>query len=154
MATITVKNEEQTIAFAKEMTNFLTAGMTILLVGDLGAGKTTFTKGLGAGLEIKRMIKSPTYTIIREYKAGKIPLYHIDLYRLSEEETLELGLEEYFDGEGLTVVEWPFVAPEELPNEYLKIELKTNIEEPEERTITLTAIGERYEEVVQKMQLN
>ncbi len=84
----------------------LVAGDVLVLDGDLGAGKTTFTKGLAAGLEIPDIIKSPTFTIIHEYQDGRLPLYHMDAYRLENGGAEDLGLEEYFDGDGVSVVEW------------------------------------------------
>jgi len=150
MPTITTKNAEQTIELAKTLTDYLKPGMTILLEGNLGAGKTTFTKGIGAGLDVSRIIKSPSYTIVREYKDGVMPLYHIDLYRLEETEVADLGLDEYFAGEGLSVVEWSSVASSDLPLEHLKIELEVDPSLPEERTITLTATGRLYEETLEQ----
>lgn len=152
MITIVTNNEEETIKFAKKLTTYLKPGMTLLLEGDLGAGKTTFTKGIGEGLNVGRIIKSPTYTIVREYPNGKIPLYHVDLYRLTENEVPDLGLDEYFEGDGISVVEWPSVAPEDLPNNYLEIELKPEDENPEKRVITLEAVGKEYEEVLEHFQ--
>lgn len=149
---IVTNNEEETILFAKKLTTYLKPGMTLLLKGDLGAGKTTFTKGIGEGLAVGRIVKSPTYTIVREYVKGKLPLYHIDLYRLTENEVSELGLDEYFDGEGISVVEWPSVAPEELPEEYLEIELKQDIENPKKRIFSFEAVGKEYEEVLDQIQ--
>lgn len=151
MTTIVAENEKQTIELAKRLTEYLKPGMVILLEGDLGAGKTTFTKGIGAGLGINRIIKSPTYTIVREYKDGRIPLYHVDLYRLEEEEVIDLGLDEYFEGEGISVVEWPSVAPDDLPTERLEITLLTDSSQPEQRKITLKAVGSAYEELLQKL---
>jgi len=149
MPTITTKDAEQTIELAKKLTDYLKPGMTLLLEGDLGAGKTTFTKGIGAGLGVDRIIKSPSYTIVREYKDGAMPLYHIDLYRLEETEVADLGLDEYFAGEGLSVVEWSSVAPSDLPPTHLKIELQVDPRLPEQRTITLTATGDLYEEALE-----
>jgi len=148
MTTITTKDAEQTIELAKKLTNHLKPGMTLLLEGDLGTGKTTFTKGIGAGLKIDRIIKSPSYTIVREYKDGMMPLYHIDLYRLEETEVADLGLDEYFAGDGLSVVEWSSVAPSDLPLDHLKIELQVDPSLPKHRTITLTAAGTQYEEAL------
>lgn len=151
MTTITTENEQQTIEIAKKLTQFLEPGMTLLLEGDLGAGKTTFSKGIGEGLGINRIIKSPSYTLIREYQDGKYPLYHIDLYRLAEGEVADLGLEEYFEGDGITVVEWPSVAPDELPLERLGIKLTTSPDNMNHRTIQLHPEGERYERVVEQL---
>ena len=151
MTTLVAENEKQTIDFAKRLAQYLQPGMTIILEGDLGAGKTTFTKGVGEGLGITRIIKSPTYTIVREYKDGRIPLYHMDLYRLEEEEVMDLGLDEYFDGEGVSVVEWPSVAPDDLPSERLEITLLTDSNQPEQRKITLKAVGTVYEQLLGKL---
>lgn len=148
MKTIQTKNETETIAVAKNLAKFVQPGMTFLLLGDLGAGKTTFTKGIGAGLGIKRIIKSPTYTIIREYTDGRLPLYHIDLYRLESEEVGDLALDEYFTGEGLSVIEWPTVSPEDLPKEYLEISLQPTLENLNQRTIQLKAYGQIYEQLL------
>lgn len=149
MTTIVTENEKETIDLAKTLTQFLEPGMTILLEGDLGAGKTTFTKGIGEELGVKRIIKSPTYTIVREYQDGKYPLYHIDLYRLEESEVEDLGLDEYFEGAGISVVEWPSVAPDDLPLERLELALHVNPSEPEKREITLKGRGEKYQAVIQ-----
>lgn len=148
MVKIRTENEEQTMNLAKKLTELLEPGMTLLLEGDLGAGKTTFTKGIGEGLGVKRIIKSPSYTIIREYQDGRLPLYHIDLYRLDENEASELGLEEYFDGNGITVVEWSSIAPDELPEERLEIRLKPDLENFEYREIEINGVGSRYEELL------
>lgn len=148
MVKILTENEEQTMNLAKKLTELLEPGMTLLLEGNLGAGKTTFTKGIGEGLGVKRIIKSPSYTIIREYQDGRFPLYHIDLYRLDESEASELGLEEYFEGNGITVVEWSSVAPAELPAERLEIRLKTDVNHFEQREIEISGVGSRYEELL------
>lgn len=152
MTTIITENENETIAFSKKLTKYLEPGMTILLEGDLGAGKTTFTKGIGEGLGIQRIIKSPTYTIIREYQEGTYPLYHIDLYRLAETEVIELGLDEYFEGAGISVVEWPSVAPDDLPSERLEIILNVDTQQPEKRKISLKAVGDSYEKIVKSIE--
>ena len=152
MATIVTQNEQETIEFAKELTKYLKPSMLLSLEGDLGAGKTTFTKGIGEGLGIKRVIKSPTYTIVREYTDGKVPLYHIDLYRLDEDEVEDLGLDEYFLGDGLSVVEWPSVAPDELPTERLALTLSVDPQLPSSRKIEIEAVGKRYQNIL--MELN
>ena len=98
------QNEEETARFAHELAQKLSSGDVLALEGDLGAGKTAFTKGLAKGLGVTRMVNSPTFTIIKEYM-GRLPLYHMDVYRVSESEE-DLGFDEYFDGDGVTVVEW------------------------------------------------
>lgn len=151
MATIVTENEQETIAFAKKLAEYLEPGMLILLEGDLGAGKTTFTKGIGEGLGISRLIKSPTYTIVREYTDGSIPLYHIDLYRLEEGEVEELGLDEYFVGDGVSVVEWPSVAPNELPAERLELKLSVVPHLPQQRQLDCKAVGKKYERILAEL---
>lgn len=148
MKAIYSKNETETIELAKKLAKLVKPGMTILLLGDLGAGKTTFTKGIGEGLGIQRIIKSPTYTIVREYMDGALPLYHIDLYRLEEEDVANLALDEYFNGEGLSVVEWPSVSPDDLPEEVLEISLERDLDDLNLRTIRMKAKGSNYEELL------
>ena len=137
-------DERETKDIAAKLAKWLEPGDLILLEGDLGAGKTTFTKGLATGLGIKRVIKSPTYTIIREYLDGRLPLYHMDVYRLEETGGMDLGLEEYFEGEGVSIVEWAKFIPEDLPTEYLQIKLQPAGEDLMERTILFNPIGQRY----------
>lgn len=139
---------EETQAIASRLAQHLQAGDVLLLQGELGAGKTTFTKGLAVGLGITRNVKSPTYTLIREYTEGRLPLYHMDVYRLEESGTADLGLEEYFDGDGVCVVEWPQFAAEDLPTEFLAISFQKNAEHDEERMLSLTAHGSRYLELL------
>ncbi len=109
---------EETISLASQLTKYLTAGDTIGLIGEMGAGKTHFTKGIAQGLQIESIINSPTFILIKEYD-GKIPLYHMDLQRLEQEENL--GFDEYFYGEGITIVEWADKIPNILPEEILLI---------------------------------
>ncbi|EOU2213631.1 tRNA (adenosine(37)-N6)-threonylcarbamoyltransferase complex ATPase subunit type 1 TsaE [Listeria monocytogenes] len=142
-------SERETRLLAKQLGENLTAGDVILLEGDLGAGKTTFTKGLGEGLLIPQMIKSPTFTIIREYKKGGLPLYHMDVYRLEDTSADELGLEEYFYGAGVSVVEWAQFVREDLPEEYLEIKL-FHIDE-NTRKIVVKPVGQRYEQLAMEV---
>lgn len=141
-------NELETTELAAKLAKWLKPGDLILLEGDLGAGKTTFTKGLASGLGIKRIIKSPTYTIIREYLEGRLPLYHMDVYRLEETGGTDLGLEEYFEGDGVSIVEWAKFIPEDLPTEYLQIKLQPSGEGLVERDISFKATGSRYDELL------
>ncbi|WP_313466878.1 tRNA (adenosine(37)-N6)-threonylcarbamoyltransferase complex ATPase subunit type 1 TsaE [Carnobacterium sp.] len=150
MEKIQAHNEAETKNIAAKLATLLVAGDLILLEGDLGAGKTTFTKGLAVGLGIKRVIKSPTYTIIREYLDGRLPLYHMDVYRLEETGGTDLGLEEYFEGDGVSVVEWAKFIPEDLPTEYLQIKLQPIGEDLAEREITFTATGPHYAELIHR----
>ncbi|AQS53649.1 tRNA threonylcarbamoyladenosine biosynthesis protein TsaE [Jeotgalibaca dankookensis] len=140
--------EAETLAFAKLLGERVQPGDVILLEGDLGSGKTTFTKGLAKGMGIDQIIKSPTYTLIREYTKGRLPLYHLDVYRLEEAGGEGLGLEEYFYGKGVSVVEWSKFISEDLPTTYLLIEINKVGEEMEKRRFTVQALGERYEKLL------
>lgn len=151
MKSIHTQNENETKKLASQIAKLVKPGMTLLLEGELGAGKTTFTKGFAEGLGISRIIKSPTYTLIREYTDGRMPLYHMDLYRLDETGAEELGLEEYFEGDGVCIVEWSSMSPDELPENHLTIKLEVIVEAPFEREITLTATGKEYTELLKKL---
>ena len=152
MKQIKARNEEETKIIAATLAKLLEPGDTILLEGNLGAGKTTFTKGLAEGLGITKVIKSPTYTIIREYLEGRLPLYHMDVYRLEETGGTDLGLEEYFEGEGVSIVEWATFIPEDLPQEYLQIKLVPVGDDLMERELTFSPVGERYEKLMRNFE--
>lgn len=152
MKQIKARNEEETKTVAAALAKLLEPGDTILLEGNLGAGKTTFTKGLAEGLGITKVIKSPTYTIIREYLEGRLPLYHMDVYRLEESGGTDLGLEEYFEGEGVSIVEWATFIPEDLPQEYLQIKLVPVGDDLMERELTFYPVGERYEKLMRNFE--
>lgn len=114
---------EETWALAAELAEQLGPGAVMALHGDLGAGKTCFVQGLAAALGIDEPITSPTYTLIGEYE-GRLPLHHIDLYRLSgPEEALGLGIEEYFDADGITAIEWAERAEGLLPPDLIHIQI-------------------------------
>ena len=144
MKEVITNNYEETIEFGYKLGLLLNSGDCLLLAGDLGAGKTTFTKGIGKALGITRVINSPTFTIVKEYH-GKYPLYHLDLYRLDGLGS-DFDLEEYFEPDGITVCEWPNNVSEIIPNEYLLIEIFRK--ENDGRLIRLTPYGDRYEKLV------
>lgn len=107
-----MKNEAETVEFGAEIGRKAVAGAVIALTGDLGAGKTTLTKAIAAGLGVEDVITSPTFNIVKEYDTGRLPLYHFDVYRIGDEDEMyELGYEEYFYGEGVCVVEWADLNP-------------------------------------------
>lgn len=150
--TIRVDSADQTMAIGQKLAQYLAPKDLILLDGDLGAGKTTFTKGLAKGLGITRPIKSPTFTIIREYQDGRIPLYHMDVYRLEEGGADDLGLEEYFNGDGVNVVEWSKFVADELPDQYLRIIFRRDDSEGDNvRTLTFEAKGDRFEKMIEEV---
>jgi tRNA threonylcarbamoyladenosine biosynthesis protein TsaE len=125
----------------------LEPGDTVCLYGDLGAGKTSFSYGIALGLEVQEQyITSPTFTFVNEYK-GRVPFYHIDLYRLKDPEELEgIGFEEYIDSDGVTVIEWAERAEDELPEDRLSVYL--NYVDEHSREIGFLAEGERYEKLL------
>lgn len=134
------KSPEESHELAKELGSRLGIGDVITLTGDLGAGKTTFTKGIAIGLGVKRNVNSPTFTIMKEYE-GRLPFYHMDAYRI-EDEFEDLGLDEYFHGDGVTVVEWPSMIEEQLPEHHLAIQIDYLGET--ERTFFFSPLGEHY----------
>ena len=121
---INLKNEAEMIAFGKRIGETIFPHSIITLTGDLGAGKTTFTKGIGQGLEIKKIINSPTFTIVKVY-SGRMTLYHFDAYRLEGADD-DLGFEEMFEDDGLCVIEWPQFIEDIIPEERLEIEIIKN----------------------------
>lgn len=137
-------NYEETIKLGEKIGLMLNKGDVILLDGDLGAGKTTFTKGIGNALGVTRVINSPTFTIVKEYKGTSIKLNHLDLYRL-EGINDDFDLEEYFNDESICVCEWPFQVSEILPDNYLMIYIKRI--DDNKREFTVTGNG-KYEKIV------
>lgn len=145
----------QTERIGMRLAQFLEPGDVICLEGDLGAGKTCLTRGIGRGLGIQQAITSPTFVLIGEYKLPNrlYRLYHIDLYRLgSAQEAWALGLEEYLYDDGICVIEWPERAKEVLPEEHLWINL-TYMDE-NRRSLALRAQGERYETILTELGQN
>ena len=121
MRKLILKNEDETRAFGLELGASLRKGDIVALIGDLGTGKTALTKYIAEGLGIRESITSPTFTIVQEYRQGRLPLYHFDVYRIGDpEEMYELGYEEYFYGDGVCVIEWADLIEELLP-EYTKV---------------------------------
>jgi len=142
------KSPSETIRIGKTIGSSLQAGDVVALMGELGAGKTQFIKGLAQGIGVGKSayVSSPSFTLINEYK-GEIPFYHIDLYRLEEEkEAEELGLEEYFYGDGITAIEWADRIPSLLPGELLRVNIHYTGKQT--RSIELVAKGKRYEELI------
>lgn len=138
---------ETTIEIAKRLAALLKPGDVIALEGDLGAGKTTFTKGIADGLGVKRNVNSPTFTIIKEYM-GSLPLYHMDVYRLKDSEE-DLGFDEYFEGDGVTVIEWAHIIEEQLPESILYVYLSHG--DNGSRIIEFKPAGARYEQICKEI---
>lgn len=122
-------SQEETMDFAKKMAEKLEAGSIVCLDGDLGVGKTVFAKGFALGLGITEPITSPTFTIVQIYEEGKMPLYHFDVYRISDiDEMDEIGYEDYFFGSGVSLVEWSNLIVELIPDNAIYVEI---IKDPE-----------------------
>ena len=119
------------------------SGDIYTLIGDLGVGKTAFTKGVAQGLEIKEAISSPTFTIVQVYEEGRLPFYHFDVYRIGDvEEMEEIGYEDYFYGDGVTFVEWANLIEEILPSNYRQITIEKDLEKGfDYRKITIEDIN-------------
>lgn len=143
--TIYINDLNDTKQLAETIGQYIKPGSVILLSGDLGAGKTTFTQFLGKALGVKRALTSPTFNIIKSYKLDDNYLHHMDCYRLEHSDE-DLGFDEYFNDLDITIIEWYNFIEEYLPNEFLKI----NIERIDENKRTFTFISEskQYEELV------
>ena len=126
MAELLTRSAEQTKALGARLAAQLNAGDVLLLEGDLGAGKSELTRGIARGLGISEPVTSPTFTILQVHMGGRLPLYHFDWYRLqSAEELYELSLDEYLYADGVSVVEWPSMAEEAIPERHLRIGIET-----------------------------
>ena len=139
-------NEEELIEWGRRLGSLLQEQDVLILTGDLGAGKTTFTKGLARGLGIKQMIKSPTYTIVREYE-GRLPLYHLDVYRIGEDPD-SIDLDDFLFGEGVTVIEWGELLEGSLPDDYLKL---TILKKADGRELVFESKGRRSQELLEEL---
>ena len=141
---ITTRDERETIQIAQNLESEKFENMIICLQGDLGSGKTIFTKGFAQALGIEENITSPTFNIIKEYPNGELPLYHMDVYRL-DGKVEEIGLEDYFTKGGVVIIEWADLIQDYLPEERLDIKFK--IVDEETRTLVFIPHGQQYEEI-------
>lgn len=150
MVEFITKSATETKKLARSLSYSLKVKDVIGLIGDLGSGKTTFVKGLAKGLKIKEEeVISPSYVLMREYK-GKVPLYHLDLYRLNYLEEVELlGYQDYFYGDGITCIEWADKIMPLLPKNYLKIVFKAL--NPDKRKITFYSTDNRFKKIIEKI---
>ncbi len=149
--TLDLPSLEATTAFGRRLGRLLFPGACVALVGPVGAGKTHLVRAIAEGLEISdsRMVSSPTFVLIQEYPA-RLPIFHFDAYRLrSEAEFLDLGAAEYFEGDGVCLVEWADRVPGALPAEVLRIEL-TIVDETTRRA-RVEGIGNPYENLVRAL---
>ena len=138
------KSERETIELAENFESEKFPKMVICLEGDLGSGKTLFTKGFAASPEVEETITSPSYNIIKEYYSGEMPLYHMDVYRL-EKDADSIGLTDYFDRDGIVVIEWADLISQYLPDE--RLEIKFSVLDENRRLIKIIPYGEKYEEL-------
>lgn len=153
MYSVITSSPEQTWRTGELLGALLGPGDLVCLYGDLGAGKTSLSYGIARGLGVKEQyITSPTFTFVNEYE-GRVPFYHIDLYRLKDPGELEhIGFEEYLGSDGVTVIEWAERAEEELPDERLSAYL--NYVDEKSREIGFLAEGERYEKLLEELKKN
>lgn len=120
---------EETMALGKSMAEKAVPGDIIALTGDLGTGKTVFTKGIALGLGIDEPVSSPTFTIVSEYRSGRIPLFHFDVYRIGDPEEMdEVGLDDYLSGGGISLIEWAELIRDMLPPETVWVTIEKDLE--------------------------
>ena len=136
---------EDTFSFGKWIGENALAGQVYTLVGDLGVGKTVFTQGVAAGLEITEPVNSPTFTIVQEYESGRMPFYHFDVYRIGDiEEMEEIGYDDYFYGNGICLIEWANLIEEILPEDRIQITIEKDLEKGfDYRKITVTGLPKK-----------
>ncbi len=127
--TIESRSEKETYDLGYRIGMEAKAGQVFTLVGDLGVGKTIFTKGLAAGLGVEEAVSSPTFTIVQIYEEGRLPFYHFDVYRIADvDEMDEVGYEDYIYGDGVTLIEWANLIKEILPDHYTEITIEKDLE--------------------------
>ncbi len=143
---ITTYNESETIELAQNFESEKFANMVICLEGDLGSGKTIFTKGFAHALGVTEPVTSPTFNIIKEYNSGEMPLYHMDVYRL-DGRVDDIGIEEYYTKNGIVIIEWADMIKDYLPEDRLEIKIRVVDDSEDTRIITITPIGKEYEDI-------
>lgn len=141
------QDEEELILIGQKIGNRLVKNDVLVLVGELGAGKTTLTKGIALGLDISQMIKSPTYTIVREYE-GRLPLYHLDVYRIGDDPD-SIDLDDFVYGNGVCVIEWGNLLANDVLSDYLEIVINKTISG---RDIELIPHGEQSELLIERIE--
>lgn len=147
MYKITTYSEDETIELAENIESEKFPNMVICLEGDLGSGKTIFTKGFASSMGIKENITSPTFSIIKEYD-GELKLFHMDVYRLSDVKE-DLGIEEYFKKRGVTIIEWSDLIPELLPKN--RLEIKIRVIDENTRVFLIQPYGEKYIDLCERV---
>ncbi|HCK98505.1 MAG TPA: tRNA (adenosine(37)-N6)-threonylcarbamoyltransferase complex ATPase subunit type 1 TsaE [Candidatus Marinimicrobia bacterium] len=143
MITVVTRSAIETEALGEKLSRLLKKGSVVAFVGDLASGKTTMIRGICRGLKIQQQVESPTYTLVNEYN-GKVPVYHMDCYREHRiEEWLELGVNDYFYGDGISLVEWADTIQELIPETAIRIVINHRIEEENCREIRIQTSGEQ-----------
>ena len=126
---VETKSAEETYELGKKIGMEALPGQIYTLVGDLGVGKTVFTQGVAAGLNISEPISSPTFTIVQEYESGRMPFYHFDVYRIGDiKEMEEIGYDDYFFGNGICLIEWADLIEEILPEDRISVRIEKDLE--------------------------
>lgn len=151
MKTYISNSEKDTIRVAKKLAGLLRSPDIVVLSGDLGSGKTKFTEGILSYFGLENEISSPTFTIVNEYYANELNIYHFDVYRLSSpDEFYAIGGEQYFEN-GICLIEWGEQIEEVLPKEYLHITFNRDFKEDSKRILNFEAHGEKYEKIIKEL---
>ena len=144
-------NEDDTKKIAYKLASKLKTGDVVLLIGDLGAGKTKFVEGFLSFWNLQNEISSPTFTIVNEYKTNDTNIYHFDVYRLeNQDEFYEIGGQEYFEN-GISLIEWGNLIEDIIPKDYLKISFEKDLDNPNLRTITFESNSENLENIIKEI---
>lgn len=141
---ITCRSEEETMEVAENIESEKFPGMVICLDGELGSGKTVFVKGFAKALGINEVITSPTFSLVKEYLNGEMPLYHMDVYRL-DDNNKDFGFNDYLNMNGVCIIEWPEMIQDMLPEERLDVKIKVLDEDT--RVLIFTPHGKKYEDL-------
>ena len=154
MMIIETESPEETLAFAGKVSELLKSGDVVTLDGDLGAGKTVFSKGIAKGLGIDEPVTSPTFIIMQEYEGGRLPLYHFDVYRIEDpEELYAIGADEYINGSGVCLIEWATQVEEIIPEDAIRVTIVRETEKGDgHRKITVKGLSASDEELLMKKQ--
>lgn len=141
-----ILNFSEIDTLAKKIANYASENTVIALIGDLGTGKTTFTKTFAREFGVKENLKSPTFNYVLEYLTGRLPLYHFDVYRLcNSEEIYEIGYEDYINNGGVALIEWADIILDDLPKEYIRIDFSYSTKD-DERKVNIKYIGNSKKE--------
>lgn len=144
----TSKDEMDTLELAQNIESEKFPDMVICLIGELGSGKTVFVKGFAQALGINETITSPTFTIVKEYESGELPLYHMDVYRLEDNKD-NIGLTDYFNKGGITIIEWADMIESELPEE--RLDIRFRVVDENTRVLTFIPHGKAYEDLCESV---